>query len=280
MAISKDTANSSFGKRLMELIEDKDRTEKPEERIKNIKGLATKFYELKLVKVSEKKTFDDPIHIRNNRINSIEKKILMHVNTGIITDKHGDYLVAYCNFFNCSSDYLLGFSDIKSQDMSIRTICEMTGLGEKAVMRLIRENKGSGRDNNLIWSKMLESYIFYAVAKDWLTIAKAYEDKVVQEGEIAYITYYKNHVRGKDLMELGLDLEGAEGRRDYCDAAFYGTLSKMTKTISDYVEGEVIGALDIYRKTVEKRFIEQAKKGLKEHTGYYPCVYEEDESIE
>ncbi len=273
MAISKDNANSPFGKRLMELIEDRDKTiDTDADKVKNIKGLATRFYDLKLVKVSEKKTFDDPKHERNNRINSIEKKILTHVNKGVITDKQGDYLIAYSKFFECSTDFLLGLTNVKSTDIGIRSICEKTGLSEKVVMRLIRENKGEGRNYISLWSKMLESYVFYAIAKDWITVANAHMDKLKQEGEIVYIDHLKKQVGGKDLMELNLDLEGAEGKLAYSEAAFYGTLSKMTKTISDFVESEVTDSFSAFRTMYDEKMIEHANRMLNEHKGYVPFV--------
>ncbi len=273
MAVSKESANSPFGKRIMNLIEEKDKLiEDDGKKIKTIKGLATWFYDHKLVKVSEKKTYDDPVHERNNRINSIEKKILTHVNTGIITDKNGDYLLAYSKFFGCSCDYLLGRTNVKSTDISIRAICEKTGLSEKAVSRLVRENKGEGRNYNLLWSKMIESYIYYAIARDWITASNAHIDKLKEEGEIAYLDYLKQYMGGRDLMELNLDYEGAESRKDYSEAAFYGTLAKISKAVTDFVEDEITDSFEPFRENFENEMKEKARKSMKEYKGYYPLV--------
>ena len=48
-------------------------------------------------------------------------------------------LCKIANFLNVSSDFLLGLTDVKSQDMNVRTICEYTGLSEKALEVLVHK---------------------------------------------------------------------------------------------------------------------------------------------
>jgi Helix-turn-helix. len=46
-------------------------------------------------------------------------------------------LVAYSDFFNVSTDYLLGLVDEPPKDPTMRVVCETTGLSEHAVRTLI-----------------------------------------------------------------------------------------------------------------------------------------------
>lgn len=47
-----------------------------------------------------------------------------------------DKLIKIAEFYNVSVDYLLGLSDVKSTDTSIKSICNYTGLSETAINNL------------------------------------------------------------------------------------------------------------------------------------------------
>jgi predicted transcriptional regulator len=75
---------------------------------------------------------------------SIEKTIQRHLRFES-TDKeslsdtlHAPHIKAYCEFFNCSTDYLLGKTDVRSKDIEIRQICDRLGLTEAAVNAIIK----------------------------------------------------------------------------------------------------------------------------------------------
>ena len=48
----------------------------------------------------------------------------------------GDIIVKIANEFNCSTDYLLGLTDLKSVDSDFKAIHEITGLSDKAIKYL------------------------------------------------------------------------------------------------------------------------------------------------
>lgn len=75
---------------------------------------------------------------------SIEKTIQKHLSfestdmQSLPGTLHAPHIKAYCDFFNCSTDYLLGATDVKSSDIEIRNICDRLGLTEEAVNSIIK----------------------------------------------------------------------------------------------------------------------------------------------
>lgn len=57
---------------------------------------------------------------------------------------NAEKLAVISKFFNVSSDYLLGLSDIPSRDINLSAVCDYTGLSEKSVTRLKRRKDGRG----------------------------------------------------------------------------------------------------------------------------------------
>jgi len=94
--------------------------------------------------------YNDPFPTRlrelmdENKVNQVSMtKVLSLKNrqsvTGYIdgsTSPALDKVVAVAKYFNVSADYLLGLSDVKTSKTDIKSICEETGLSERAVFRL------------------------------------------------------------------------------------------------------------------------------------------------
>ena len=57
------------------------------------------------------------------------------------TVPNSDVLTDIAKYFNVSSDYLLGLIDIKSNDTTVKSICEKIGLSDKSVNLLIDLNR-------------------------------------------------------------------------------------------------------------------------------------------
>ena len=57
-----------------------------------------------------------------------------------------DKLIKIADFFEVSTDYLLGRTDIRTSDVKIKQICEMTGLSEKTYQTLCEAKFQSNRN--------------------------------------------------------------------------------------------------------------------------------------
>lgn len=115
-----------FKNRLWKLMEEKH--------IYTTKELAKILYNQKLVNVRQKSSYDEPSKIYGNAVGAIDKKIQKHLNADTAKELQGEFVIAYCTFFGCSSDYLFGFIDCKTHDRQF--INTYTGLSEKAIKKL------------------------------------------------------------------------------------------------------------------------------------------------
>ena len=79
-----------------------------------------------------------------------------------ISEPSYEALIKIANFFNVSVDYLLGITDISSQNQSIRSTAEFTGLSQKAVEEII-EAKNSVWAVDLIPLNWLLSNGFFSL---------------------------------------------------------------------------------------------------------------------
>ncbi len=133
---------------------------------KNSNDLARALYEQNLVSVKSKitdVTLED--EIKKNAIGSIVKKVRKHMVADSASEIQGEFIVAYCALFECSADYLLGYSNVVSRDITVQSICESTGLSEKTVLKLMDPRIQLGLSEMLsymfeddTWPLMLSDY--------------------------------------------------------------------------------------------------------------------------
>lgn len=117
-----------FRNRLWKLMEEKH--------IFTTKELAKILYNKKLVTVKQRHSYDDFSKIYGNAIESVDKKIQKHLRSDTADGLQGEYVIAYCNFFGCSADYLFGSIDCKTHDSQF--IQDETGLSQTAIGELRR----------------------------------------------------------------------------------------------------------------------------------------------
>lgn len=123
---------SLFKNRLWKLMESKQ--------ILTAKELAKRLLSKGYVTVNQSYSFDDISIVENRAIGSIEKKIQKHLNSDDTRTLQGEFVSAYCKFFNCSADYLFGYIDLPTHaDTDIQ---KKTGLSEHAIQKLCFYNSG------------------------------------------------------------------------------------------------------------------------------------------
>lgn len=78
---------------------------------------------------------------------SVSRQIISYYETGARMPNTED-IVLLAEFFNTTTDYLLGVSDVSSTNIDLKAVCDYTGLSEKAVKALHCDLSGS---KNYYW---------------------------------------------------------------------------------------------------------------------------------
>jgi len=245
MALKNRDDISDFGKRLYGLIADMDsRIEDDSEKIKSPKGLAKKLYDQGLVHVQTKENFNSEYTNYSNAINSIEKKIVRHINTGVIKDQQGEFVIAYSKFFNCSSDYILGLSDVKSPDATVRGICDAIGFSEAVVQKLIENNNGEDAFTVACWSDLMETRLFDELPSQWYRYADQLLELYTNESDLKTREWEIEHRKDSrviDLIRIGLEetKEKVKVNRNTCEGILYTISRNLIEIIEQITEQEL-----------------------------------------
>lgn len=252
MALRNDESISALGQRLYLLMDEKG--------LDSPKDLAKTLHELGLVHVKTRENFNSPERDRDNAILSIEKKIVRHIKSGIISDQNGEYVLAYSKFFGCSSDYILGLTCIRTPDIETRHICELLGLSEAVVSELIKCHKNDDNPVPGCWSFLLGSSLLYSLPDDIITMGNELQLMYQREGELNALLWERNKKSGPDLMDINLDIEGWQQEMESRRSAFYGMLSKISRNFEDVIEKHIIAIYDPFRKMFAEKIMADTKK--------------------
>ena len=238
MAIKNDENLSEFGKRLLALMLEMD-CETP-------KDLAKCLLKHGLVKV--KYRGNDISKKEDNAVGSVEKKIRKHLHSEDASCLQGEFVNAYCRFFNCSADYLFGYTEIKSMNTDIRNVCEKTALSEDAVLRLIDTREKGMSHYNQGWSKILESSLYNGIVDNWLQAGEQAILAIQKEVEIGKLEDQLRQATGPKVLDLQCDLEGVVGEYKSANAAYSGILFNISRNMAQFVEHDLISTVEVFRK--------------------------------
>ena len=251
MALKNREDLSELGKRLFILMDRYNESVSQEKQLHSPKDLATAIYDAGLVKVKTKEdNFNSEKINRNNAIGSVEKKIVRHMSTGVVSDKNGDYLPAYAKFFNCSTDYILGLTDIISDNMEVRQICRHLCFPEGLVLELMKCQQNGNYAVPSCWSILMGSNLLYSVPEDMIAMGNELELVYQHEAELKALQYLSKKKSGPDLMDIQLDIEGMSKEVESNLSAFYGRLSKLSRNIEETIEGNISHRLEGIRKAI------------------------------
>lgn len=81
-------------------------------------------------------------------------------------------IIKIARFFNVSSDWLLGLSDVKSYDADLKSVCNYTGLNEMAIAALSLYNKDFSSHIDTI-NLLISEGLFHDLAKSLSLIKSA-----------------------------------------------------------------------------------------------------------
>lgn len=204
----------------------------------NANSLGTELYVKDLVQVkSHPQYYTSDDEIKKNKIGSIVKKIRDHLNPEK-TILQAEFIYAYCEIFNCSADYLLGFSDISSHDVDVKSICEKTGLSQQAVENLIDDPQLESLYS--IWSVLLESEFRFNILSCWISLYGLYDNLQLTLGNLKAIeNVLDNNATSTDSQVIDL-LKVQWGTIDKQQKKnideFNGTVFKLYSTIAEIIE--------------------------------------------
>lgn len=236
MALRNDESISELGKRMLALME--------EHGYQSPKELAKELFSRELIHV---KTRDDRFNSeerkRDNAILSIEKKIVRHIRTGLISDDSGEYLPGYCKLLDCASDYLLGLTRIKSSDIEVRRICEKTGLREPVVRGFIEHNIPDSEDEAVAgwWSFILSTELLTSIPHDLVIASQEDIDGYRLKGLLLRTKWCEEHA-----VELGLTFDNEmsvseiEEALEQKEPHLQGMLYKISRDLITALEKEIV----------------------------------------
>ena len=256
MALRNDETLSALGQRLYSLMDEKG--------LYSPKDLAKKLYGSGMVHVKTRENYNDLERDNNNAILSIEKKIVRHIKSGVISDQNGEYVAAYSKFFGCSSDYILGLTSIRTPDVETRRICELLGLSETVVTELMNYQKDAESPVPGCWSFLMGSSLLYSLPADIITMGKELQLMYQHEGELNALLWERAKKNGPDLMDINLDIEGQRQEMESRRSAFYGMLSKASRNVEEMIEHHLVAVYTPFRKKFADKMLTDTKKRYRE----------------
>ena len=206
---------TKFGDRLWKLMEKK--------KIDTPRKLAIELRKNNLVDAKTRhKDYNSDEEEKKNKIGSIEKKIRKHIEATNTEKVQGEFIVAYCKYFNCSADYLFGLTDIKTDTPDIRKICELTGLTESSIKSICRITSGkslivNGDFSNQTITSALNLLLEYPGLYKYLTC-------------LCYVSESLHTVKTSELFENALN-NIPKKYRNAAAELFFDTEGAITKGI-------------------------------------------------
>lgn len=167
-----------------------------------------------------------------------------------------DALFNICEILECDADYLLGRIDHRTH--ALNEICELTGLSEVAVSRLMESKRTEEISQTDCWSFLMGSDVYYGLPRDWVALSNELFIEIQKECELKALQWEEDYLIGPDRMDLQLDMEGIKTAVDSHRAAFYGLLYNISRNIANYIEENVQSSYQLFREQYGNQCLKQA----------------------
>jgi hypothetical protein len=231
-SIKRDTL-SPFGRRLADLMG-----------TDTAKTLAKKLLDEGLVNVKYRGGNDlDALQNKGkNAIGAVEKKINKHLHAADPNQLQGEYVLAYCKHFNVSADYIFCRTDIKTPHIELRMICEITGLSEAALGRLIYHG-GDPRiwqQNSAYWSRLINSEVYDDIEATVPILQSQQMQKARAEACKDVLKKAMKNAGGKTLLSMQEDMEGYDDTINSNANGISGSLFRISRDVSNVIERNFI----------------------------------------
>lgn len=203
--------------------------------------LATALYDAGLVTVkTNTENLNDHFQNRSNAIGSIEKKIRKHLYADSPSCLQGEFVLAYCKFFDCSADYLFSNTSIKSGNSTIRDFCEATGLNENIVQKLVdAPDDFTKMKQTAIWN-VLMSEVMDSIGEEYNAIVSEVMDYCTTKEQLTKVQYLLNNSMNLITSDSKCDLENKANhlQEDLVShrSAYNGNIYKVSRMLSDAID--------------------------------------------
>ncbi len=102
-------------------------------------------------------------------------------------------IIKIAQFFNVSTDYILGLTDVSSTDAELKTVCDYTGLSEKSIL-FLKKIKDSTIYNTIINILLEDNDAFEGARIIW------FMDDIIDYSKVRYWTNYIEHTYINDFI--------------------------------------------------------------------------------
>lgn len=200
--------------------------------------------------------------LKQKDLYKITKNINNHMNTTDVCKVSVNYLLAYSKFFDCSVDYLLGLTEIKSTNPQIREVCEATGLSEKAVHNLMSIADDELSDVplqfiNEVWNYILESDLTDEMRSYWLRLGNIAIKCIDCQADID--AWNNTPKQGADPVSVMIQETRVKSRIKTFNPtwdSFDGVLNKSIRDFASIIEKSIQDKYDfeeLYNKTLKEK---------------------------
>lgn len=245
---------SLLNNRILSLMEEKGNN------YNSARKLALALYEGRYFKDMEYHFDKGESDLRQRDIWRIEKQINKHLNTIDVRKINGEYLSIYSQFFNCSTDYILGLTNIKSGNTDIRYFCEATGLSENAITNLLTIHNEELSEiplnvYNEFFSVILDNKDIDVLRLDWTRLVR---NKIKYLEESAEIEAWKKIKHRKPKIEMAIYNARMDSIAKTVDSnldSYYGRIHKMMTEFSTIINNYIQKQFgdDYYQKLLEEK---------------------------